>query len=64
MGKGRMTAPTTGRRTGLMVIRVGELSLPLTCCSTWERAGPIAHVGNTKELAMDVGVEDESSPKT
>lgn len=36
---GEMTAPhlltpTVGKRAGPMVIRVGELSLPLTCLST------------------------------
>lgn len=46
-----------------MVIKVGELSLPLTCCSIWERAGPVSLMGNTRELAMDLGVVDEPSPK-
>lgn len=46
-----------------MFISVGEKSLPLTCCSTWERAGPLPHLGNTTELAMDVSVVDEPSLK-
>jgi hypothetical protein len=45
--------------------QVGDLALPLTCCSTWESCsrGPVPHLGSRVELALDVAVAGEPAPR-
>jgi hypothetical protein len=50
--------PMAGRRAVPEVIWAGELSQPLTCCSTQE-SRPVPHLGSRVELALAVGVAGE-----
>lgn len=53
---------TAGRRAGPKVIKVTQLSLPLSHCSTWARR-PCSSPNSRVDLALDVGVGREPTPK-
>lgn len=48
---------TMGRRVGSRVMRLGELVLPLTVCSTQGIVGPTPYLGSILELILLAGVQ-------